>query len=304
MEMKPLPRRYRFLSSNFGCRLSAPKPEAGTILIVTIWTLVILSLLGVAVATRISSEIRLAKYLEERLLSLHLAKAAYREASLERAKDTTPDYDTIYELQRKRSGELVRGVFIYQMSDEESKVNMNTASKEIIARLPGLNSELAEAIIDSTFRPFVVKEELLLVECIDEELYSQCEDLITVYGEGKVNINTASGEVLRVLGLDDDLVEIISRFRKGDDGEEGTEDDRIFEDVGGILNDLRSFTILSHEEELQMIELLTKNLLAVRSENLKLNILTEVSGQPIKAFAIICKKGSGTFFKIRHWQER
>ena len=63
-------------------------------------------------------------------------------------------------------------------------------------------------------RPFKVKEEILLVEGMDKEKFEQFKDLITVYGDGKVNINTASEGVLKALGLEEELVGIIVRYRR------------------------------------------------------------------------------------------
>ena len=113
-------------------------------------------------------------------------------------------------------------------------------------------------------------------------------------------MNTASGDVLRALGLEDDLVEIILNYRKGDDGQEATEDDREFKDTASIPDDLRKFTILYIPQELQIYGLLQNNLLCVNSANLKLNISTKVHGKPSMKYAIILERSSG---KIKFWQE-
>jgi hypothetical protein len=46
---------------------------------------------------------------------------------------------------------------------------------------------------------------------------------------GKVNINTASADVIAALpGMDAETAQIVVEFRKGPDGEEGTADDFVF----------------------------------------------------------------------------
>ena len=64
--------------------------------------------------------------------------------------------------------------------------------------------------------------------------------LLTTFGDGKVNVNTASREVLLTLTsvngkmLDDWVVDDILKYRLGDDGEPNTEDDG-FESVGEAI---------------------------------------------------------------------
>ena len=278
-----------------------PHRKRAAILFVALWALVVLSILAVGIGSRVASEINLARYLEERLISLYLAKAAVNRAIIEFEKDKTPGYDTLYELQKKRETTLGKGVFESKLSDEESLININTASSLVIERLPGLNPDLAKAIAESPLKPFLLKEELLLVEGITAEIFSEFKDLITVYSEGRVNINTAGASVFSVLGMSDDLIEIILNYRKGKDGEEATEDDGEFKSAATILNDLTEFTILTGPQQVQMIELSTSNLLGVDAKNLRLNIETKVLGNPIKNYVVILERTTG---KIRFWQER
>jgi general secretion pathway protein K len=54
-------------------------------------------------------------------------------------------------------------------------------------------------------------------------------NLFTVYGSGKININTASGAILAALpGLDEQAANVILAYRAGPDGQSGTEDDMYF----------------------------------------------------------------------------
>lgn len=277
--------------------------KKGSVLVITIWVLVILVILAGGLARAVSTEIKWAGYLERRLLSINLAKAAIRWAVLERKKDSTPEYDSVYELQKERLKELGRGKFVYSIVDEESKININTVSQELLANLPDITPEIAKNIYESELKPFSLIEEVLLTEGITEEEFSSFKDFITVWTEGKVNINTASAEVLRTLGLEEDLVEIIERFRRGDDDEIASEDDRIFKSTGSILNDLREFTILSPEQSQQIIGLLSKNLITVQSKNLKVNIQTEVDNKPGKNFSVVLRPEAEGMRVVR-WEEK
>jgi len=283
--MPKLPRQLRYLHRN-----------TGAILFVALWTLVILTILAIGISSRVASEILLVKRLEERLIALYLAKAAVNQTIIELGKDETPNYDTLYELQKKRKAELGNGSFEFNLIDEESLININTVTPNIIAQLPGLSTELAGIISNSSLKPFQLKEELLLVEGVTPEIFLGFKDFITVYTEGKVNINTVSSEALKVLGLEDDLIEIILNYRKGEDLEQATEDDRKFENVATIHDDLGILTG-PQIEQLNAIS----DLLCVGAKNLRLNIETKVLGKPINNYSVILERQQG---KIRFWQER
>src|SRR4030095_1124348 len=58
---------------------------------------------------------------------------------------------------------------------------------------------------------------------------------LTVWGSGKININTASPVVMTAVpGMTPALVEAIVRYRQGDDQQLGTSDDRYFRTVADL----------------------------------------------------------------------
>jgi DNA uptake protein ComE-like DNA-binding protein len=287
--------------STWSDKLASPYRKAGSILFVSLWTLVILLIFAVGIGGRVAQEITFAKVLKERLISLYLAKACVNQATLELEKDKTPEYDTLYELRNEREVKLEEGSFNFNIIDEESLINVNAVPQAMLQRLPGLNPDLAKSIFESGLKPFLLKEELLLVDGVSNEIFDGLKDLITVYGDGKVNINTASKDVLRVLGLEDALIEIILNYRNGDDQKEQTIDDREFKSSASILNDLREFTILTTAQELQMTELLSRNALCVNARTLKLNIETKFFSKPIRNYSVILDRPTG---KIKFWQEQ
>ena len=274
-----------------------PYHRKGSILIVAIWILVFFSILSVGLYKIVNSQISIVKTIEGRCISQYLAQAAYTYATLERKKDKLA-HDSFYQLRVKREKELGRGKFIYTFIDEESKININSASPEIIASLPGLTLELAKAITESALRPFHAKEEILLVEGLNEEIFNNCKDFITVYSEGKLNINTASVEVLRALGLSEDTISTINNFRIGRDYKELTYDDGVFENTGEIVDKLRAFGAISEEGLTSINQLIAEGSIIVKSRNLSLEVATEIVGRPAMKYAIIMDTE-----RIKEWRE-
>ncbi|HSV43549.1 MAG TPA: hypothetical protein VLJ10_03255, partial [Candidatus Bathyarchaeia archaeon] len=178
---------------------------------------------------------------------------------------------------REYDTDLTRPKVIYGLQDELGKLNINTASRSEIALLfmivAGLSEDTAEglanAIIDWRSHadqsiqgfygddyylslnfpykpkkgPLEIIEEVLLVKGMNPAIFSRLYDFITVYGDGKVNINTASRAVLTALGMGPDVINLIINYRNGPDKILGTDDDFVFQDDGvsihvGGLGDL------------------------------------------------------------------
>jgi DNA uptake protein ComE-like DNA-binding protein len=235
--------------------------------------------------------------------SVPLAKAAAYDALCERAKDATPAYDSQKEMLKERVADSVNNIrYRYHFEDEAAKININIATSDILQRLPGIESKiLADAIVNSARRPFKVKEEILLVEGMTKDKFRQCKDLITVYGDGKININTAGAGVLSALGLEEGLIEIILRYRSespGPDGEQDTEDDGAFLSASGVLSELRGFNSLSLTEEQQLISV--TNLLAVKSRITGVSISADIRGKAGNTYLLVIDTENK---KIAAWNE-
>lgn len=224
----------------------------------------------------------------------------------------------------------------YGIVDEESKVNINTADADTLKRLivyaTGLDpieaDKLAKAIIDwreygeseivgffsdeyyenlvYPYPPkkskYEVMEELLLVKGMDPKLFELLRHYLTVYGDGKVNINTASGYVLLSLGLNEELVNKILVTRRGRDGIEATEDDYIFQDPYNIAGELAAFDEVQPNEtsmldELSINEKLNTNSYYYRIESKGQSLNKEIS-QYIRCVYNLRNN------KIVYWQEK
>ncbi|MFH1338993.1 MAG: PilX N-terminal domain-containing pilus assembly protein [Candidatus Omnitrophota bacterium] len=214
-----------------------PWRNRGSVLIVGLWILVILTILAVITGGRLSSELRFVRSQRDRLKALYLARAGINQAIAELEKDTTKDIDystepwtdnpEIFKEHPLGSGKFSvsynfttddKEETFYGVIDEERRINLNIADKYILSCL----SELADDLIDNIRawrgdtdvpesardyselgysckgKPFVNTEELLLVKGITPEIYEGIKDLVTVWAKA-VNINTASKEVINII---------------------------------------------------------------------------------------------------------
>jgi type II secretory pathway component PulK len=285
--------------------LRGKRADQGTILIVTLWIVSILALFAVGLGYRMGLLLKTAGYRRDVKVVRQFALAGLSWSRAQLVQDTN-NYDNLYEcgvvLDEEehekffKSVPVAKGYFTvsyqdtssnarvtrYGFQDEERKININWAPFEMLEQLPGVDSELASAIIDwrdlnqnpylddqNQEKPFgaedeayegrgysckdsmfQVVEELQLVVGMTYEIYQQVFPLVTVYGRGKVNINTASEEVLKMVartsfkkigGIErnaDHLTEIFLDHRNGLDDEEGTDDDEPFQNMALTVNQL------------------------------------------------------------------
>jgi type II secretory pathway component PulK len=191
----------------------------------------------------------------------------------------------------------------YGLIDEERKININYASLEILENLLSDIGRirrkkafvLANRIIDwrdsddlknisdsglservdylkkgYAYTPknsfFIICEELMLVDGIGPELFSKIKNYFTVYTDGKINVNTASKEVLLSLNLKSSLVDKIISYRVGPDLVSGNSDDKSFKLTNKIVKDLEKYLDLTDLEKSQLQEAVDNNFLTCRSD--------------------------------------
>lgn len=160
------------------------------------------------------------------------------------------------------------------MMDEERKININKAEYKVLYQLfLGKEPEnLAASIInwrgpaqlmvegaqDKDYEllaaPYKCKhadfsciEELLLVNGMTPEIFESIKEYITVYTDGKINLNTATVRVLRVFGLSDQSIGTIILTRNDADNVAGTKDDVAFSSISqaqSLLTDENDRAIL------------------------------------------------------------
>ncbi|MDD5431528.1 MAG: helix-hairpin-helix domain-containing protein [Candidatus Omnitrophica bacterium] len=231
--------------------------------------------------------------------------ANHKEAKGEKTQHA---YDNLYNLREEKEIAIGKGKLTYVLVDEESKINMNSASQNIIERLlqntsdlsDAASQKLAESIIAyRSKQPLRVKEELLNIEDFEEKVFDSCKNSITIYGNGKVNINTAGTEALKALGLSDSLAKTIIEFRNGPDNKEATKDDNFFENTSEVISKLNSFSSLSTEEELLLASLVGNSTIDVKSSSFTIKADGKILDNSTMKYEItLDDKG-----KIRNWIE-
>ena len=112
-------------------------------------------------------------------------------------------------------------------------------------------------------------EELLLVKGMTRGIFDKVKPDMSVHTDGTVNINTAGGLVLQGLGMSESLAEKIIHFREGNDGEEATEDDNVFDSTQNIAGALTASESLSPEEIEQFNGVAGSGILSVRSQHFR-----------------------------------
>ena len=223
----------------------------------------------------------------------------------------------------------------YGMTDEEGKINLNKVDVDTLERLiqetTSLSDvdarELAESIIDwrqphesepegffsgdyysnlqypypAKDKDFEVVDELSLVKGMTPLLFQQLLDYVTVYGEGKVNVNTAQKSVLISLGLDELLANKILLLRRGADGEEATGDDYIFRRPDDLAGELSGSIGLEDSEREQLKQLSAQNKLIIDSRFYRIESMAALR-EARQRGSVICVFNSATH-RIEYWRE-
>jgi type II secretory pathway component PulK len=174
----------------------------------------------------------------------------------------------------------------YGFIDEERKLNINYVDRITLKRLLQVTTDLtedkaaylAESIIDwrqplesklegfnsdsyylNLKHPYTAKknfyenlEELKFIEGMTDQLFVELKRYLTVYGNGQVNVNTASFEVLIALGWNESVVQKFLKVRNGADSIGSTVDDYFFTRSYDIASEMKRFIELDDNEVKQI----------------------------------------------------
>ena len=289
----------------------------GSILMIALWSLCLLSVFAVVLGYGVRQRVTLSKRLDERSRLRLIAEAGVKKAIAELKSEEMKSYDCLSDpwsnnIAAFKDVKLGDGKFIvaynsidwkrlapeirYGATDEESKININTTNRQVLERLfmivlnlrDAEAQELAASIIDwrdtdnelsvptgsaedSYYKgltypygakngSFEILDELLLVKGVSKGVFDRLVDYLTIYGDGKVNINTASKPVLLALGLGEDMVDKIIDFRYGKDGILGTADDGIFDAQANIVPKLSQAYNLNDSDLVKLTPIVEQNL--------------------------------------------
>mgnify|MGYP001612463498 CR=1 FL=1 len=257
----------------------------------------VLSILALGTTSSVLLELKLAKFVTETDISPYLAQSAVDIMKVLLGNDSTPQAVTLYDM-RTREITLGDKVLLIIPQDEQSKINLDLAPKEILGRLPGLSGQAQ--LIDAVFGAnIVVQEELLLLDGMTEEIYGQLKGLTTVFGLGLVNINTAQPDVFGAQGMDSGLIEKIQEYRAGDDGIEATEDDRYFSNLAEMITQLTSYGLNSVQQQV-LQNLLSSMQLGITTDYVSFDVTVLHGKKKVRFFKITVNLVKGT---IVFWHE-
>lgn len=296
----------------------------GSILVLAMWVMLLLSIFAVQVGMRIRQRATLLSRLESKSQLRHAAEAGIKKGisalktDLQRNKFIYTPYGKFYRHNNPSLfSEIDLGdvtvsvnynyyegapqfpVIRYGIIDEESKININFASRRILGRLiqrvitpvEDEAMKLTDSIIDwrsegrsqligfysddyymrlkHPYEPkdswFETTEELYLLSGFNTEITERLKPFITVWGDGQVNINTASREVLVALGLTEEVADKVLLARRGQDGQDATTDDFIFQNVFDIAVNIQNYVKLEIDEIKQIDALIRENLIKTNS---------------------------------------
>lgn len=276
----------------------------GVVLIYSLWVLTFLTVIAVSVASGVRQKILLIKKVDEHQRAVALVQAGARHVCAvirQVFASTNGQYDVNVKQQLHRNTQWLAKIKLgndavsiladpldtsrFGVVDEESKININTASatviQSIIEEVLGLSqdetrkltaaildwrqrgsSEIAGFFSDEYYRnlkfpyakkdaPYESLQELNLVEKMTPDRFERLSPYLTVWGNGQVNINTASRKVLKAIGMSEGLIDKIMEARQGKDAIDATGDDYVFIrpfDIGIELRMLVALDVMASKE--------------------------------------------------------
>ncbi|MFH1836544.1 MAG: hypothetical protein ABH862_00325 [Candidatus Omnitrophota bacterium] len=281
--------------------------KRGSILTVVLWLITTMALFGVGLARISRTAYSFSNRVRNDLIALNAIKAVTYSVMADRLNDMSPAQDSVSELSAENEYTAGDIVIKYSMEDEERKININKAPSSLLKELPSMDMDIAIEITSSLNKPFYPKEQVLVLDDMDEDIYNDIKDLITVYGEGLININTCGEEVLKIAGMDDALIGRIMEFRAGkasEETEEGGVSAGVFESMGSFLNDIQEQVYLTEGEKQELKVLIGKKLFTVKSNNYTIKASAYFKDKLIRKYSVtIGKKNSEKEYSIMEWRE-
>lgn len=328
----------------------------GSILILSLWVLSFLSILAALVGTTIRGRVALISRIEDRSQLRFMLISGVRKAASVLRRDVqqnnavyTPFGKTVRHNNSKDFKEILfprgksevsykyfdkdfnREITYYGVSDEEGRLNINTANRNELMRLINQaamideqkSQEIADSIIDwrevgrsgplssgvtgdlgyeTKNADFETIDELLLVAGMKLWIYEKIFPYVTVFGDGMININTAPREVLYALGLEGQTVDKILLVRRGSDGMEATSDDHIFTRTFDVASEVLSVAEMEIEE-IKRIDWLNKSgRIKINSFNFRISTLARLDHRNISMTAMCIY--NLPLQRIIYWREK
>jgi len=285
-------------------KLFLRRASSGAVLVTVLWFITVLAIFGMGLGRVSWSVYRFARWQMAKLVGKYSVNAILLMSKFDRTEDWTPEYDYLGELANEEVYESGNVKVVYFLIDEERKININKAPSAILQNLPGMDMDKAVAVVNSPLKPFAFKEAIFGVEEIEKEDYEEFKNVITTYGNGAVNVNTASEEVLELIGMDSALISQIMAFRVGEDEELYTDDDGFFDSMGTIVDYLNEVGSVSLSEEQDINALINKKMLGVSASSYEIQANVYVNDQLVDTYSVIMgKKENSEDYIVLDWRK-
>lgn len=246
----------------------------GFVLVTVLWIVAILTVVALGFARRAMLERQMAWYALDKEQAQYLARAAAERGIVEIQNKAALDaynrqagYTGLNQKWAKPVNMLRQSKFLplfasrggsgdectYRIHDCSSRISLNNTPAEVLEQFEVMDFRATRQLLARRKRPepgdqsqrFMSIEELRTFAKIDDEVWygtpetRGLRELITVWGDGKLNLNTAPYEVLAAIPkIDEEVLDAIIAYRNGPDGELGTGDDRIFKTMGHVREKL------------------------------------------------------------------
>lgn len=241
----------------------AAREDRGFVLICVLWVLAILTVITISMNRRALLDLRAATYSLDHAKAMMMARGAVRRGMVEIGNKPVVDWynreDGATGLGQAwaRPGDMLekqryyaqpagagqgREKCLYTIEDEERRISINATDERVLSKLDGFEGadvrEIArrrETVLqgDGSAGSFLTVEELryMLDGLTDKEWLGEgkkpaLRGQLTCWGTGQINVNTASRAVLGCIpDLDSADIDAILQYRRGQDGQLGTDDD-------------------------------------------------------------------------------
>ena len=278
----------------------------GSVLILALWATSTLTMLTVTQTGMLGTAWRLMERQGETITAWQLAYQGFSRALDALQSDEERGWDAPVEDWGAWQEEIQpEGAWRARAEDDGGKICVNTTPRSVLARLPESSPALAEAMTARRAeRPFRHLAELAFVPGVSAEQLRLWRSLLTPLGRGPVNVNSASADVLEVLGLTRGAAERFVAWRRGGDGELGTADDHVIRDPGELAD--AAARVLRPGEAVVLTNLVASGDLGVQSRAFRI-VAVSISVGPAKTsrsiVALVERGARHATPVIRGWHE-
>lgn len=201
---------------------SYSKINKGIVLIIVLWVLFFISIVVFTLGFKNRISIHLRSLSNEELRMFYLAKEGINRTIMKLAEDNA-SFDSIEDdWNNTVTLEKEEGILQTRVIDEDRFLNINYADSSLLNSIKTIFTEISEEDMENIYkmRPYNIAKEIQdRVQLAEHKLYITKStgkialyELITTFGDGKLNINTANEELLLMVpnmkqGIVDAIIE-------------------------------------------------------------------------------------------------